>query len=314
MDYTTFGKWTSQKQNCLDGNDLFEKIILKSTDVLNHVGFRYRSTSKTEHYWASHGQIDGSIPIWDKSNDSVWLRYQDSFSYGRCFTIMPTHEQIKKGIEQIDLEIGKKSLVFLHTPGMFIAYPKSKFTFWGDALRLYFTANVDKKYLWSVNYKYHKMLECNDDAGYCKDFCIDEAVAKKCFSKFGCTTPFGSNKNQVCTNNEVGGDISNTNPLYIYQEMYSRSVVEGCTNPCSMFTFKNKKFHSEDTGDQFGFGGPPSSTVNLNFEEIISVSEDYYVYSAISLIAETGGYVGLFLGVSVNQLFDLIDFILEKIA
>ena len=50
----------------------------------------------------------------------------------------------------------------------------------------------------------------------------------------------------------------------------------------------------------------------MDFEELVAVTKDYYTYTELSLIAEIGGYVGLFLGVSVNQVIDLMDFMVVK--
>ena len=48
--------------------------------------------------------------------------------------------------------------------------------------------------------------------------------------------------------------------------------------------------------------------------EHIKVTDEQYLYSGLSLIAEIGGYVGLFLGVSVNQIIDLADVLITKIG
>ena len=55
------------------------------------------------------------------------------------------------------------------------------------------------------------------------------------------------------------------------------------------------------------------SSILIYFEENIKVTRDYYIYTKINLIAEIGGYVGLFLGVSVNQVINLIDFTAAKV-
>ena len=47
--------------------------------------------------------------------------------------------------------------------------------------------------------------------------------------------------------------------------------------------------------------------VVIYFKENIKVTKAYHVYSGLSLIAEIGGYVGLFLGVSINQVTNLFD-------
>ena len=45
--------------------------------------------------------------------------------------------------------------------------------------------------------------------------------------------------------------------------------------------------------------------IQFKFKENVKVFEAYYTYNELSLIAEIGGYVGLFLGWSVQQLFDI---------
>ena len=47
--------------------------------------------------------------------------------------------------------------------------------------------------------------------------------------------------------------------------------------------------------------------LTLKFEEFIKVSVSGPSYSFLSLIAEVGGYVGLFMGVSINQTFDILS-------
>ena len=49
--------------------------------------------------------------------------------------------------------------------------------------------------------------------------------------------------------------------------------------------------------------------LNLYFEKFIRVLETYWAYSGLSLLAEVGGYVGLFLGVSVNQ----VSYVIRKV-
>ena len=57
----------------------------------------------------------------------------------------------------------------------------------------------------------------------------------------------------------------------------------------------------------------PLSYLSINFKENIKVNTSYYVYSGLTLIAEIGGYVGLFLGVSINQITNLIEWIFTLI-
>ena len=85
--------------------------------------------------------------------------------------------------------------------------------------------------------------------------------------------------------------------------------VEGCDYPCSYFIVSGK--NSKEYDDS-----PDVAIVSLVFEKLIKETKSYYTYSGLSLIAEIGGYVGLFLGISVNQLinlWDILDAVLARI-
>ena len=57
----------------------------------------------------------------------------------------------------------------------------------------------------------------------------------------------------------------------------------------------------------------PKGKVTLVLKNTVRTTKEIYLYSGLSLIAEVGGYVGLFLGVSVNQISNLVDYLLENI-
>ena len=53
----------------------------------------------------------------------------------------------------------------------------------------------------------------------------------------------------------------------------------------------------------------PSSYLHLEFQRVVKTTTGQYSYGGLELIAEIGGYVGLFLGYSVFQ----IKFVIEKV-
>ena len=83
-----------------------------------------------------------------------------------------------------------------------------------------------------------------------------------------------------------------------------------CLNPCSIFTFSPETVVTDfiTTGAKFN-----NTNVFISFEKFIKVTTEYYIYTEINLIAEIGGYVGLFLGISINQIINLMDFFAAKI-
>ena len=55
-------------------------------------------------------------------------------------------------------------------------------------------------------------------------------------------------------------------------------------------------------------------TLSLTFQKFIKLSTSRRSYTFLELIAEVGGYVGLFLGISINQTFDLTSNIFKSLS
>ena len=122
----------------------------------------------------------------------------------------------------------------------------------------------------------------------------------------GCTSPFGSNKEKICNDFDNATKVND-----MYKKWYSNQIQakSGCNKPCSYVTLRTntvwvrkKKFKTTDK---------TKVKVVIYFKENIKVTKAYHVYSGLTLIAEIGGYVGLFLGVSINQLTNLFHVIVQ---
>ena len=95
----------------------------------------------------------------------------------------------------------------------------------------------------------------------------------------------------------------------MYKDMFTFSK-HNCSSPCHYITTR-VRIHRESV---MGYvNGKRTTLLKIKMNEHIKVTEEQYLYSGLSLIAEIGGYVGLFLGVSVNQIIDLVDFIITRI-
>ena len=167
------------------------------------------------------------------------------------------------------------------------------------SVRRGFTSHV------TYNHEYNDMLDfggdsCNNEKGYSRDLCTDEAIEIESLKTFGCTSPFGSNKDKICSQDEDG----NVTKLY-NEAMHGSKTYGGCLNPCSFFKIISSKLGLSQNADF-------STVVWIYFEEIINVTKGYYLYSGLSMIAEIGGYVGLFLGVSINHITTLMEYLALK--
>ena len=81
----------------------------------------------------------------------------------------------------------------------------------------------------------------------------------------------------------------------------------GCPQACSYLTIKViENGWKQDVKNR--------SELILSFRQKIHSTVSYYLYEEISLVAEIGGFVGLFLGASVYQTADLIDSMITRIS
>ena len=82
-----------------------------------------------------------------------------------------------------------------------------------------------------------------------------------------------------------------------------------CKAPCKSDKIRPTKM-AEGTNGSGKRKGYTKMTLILNGE--VTTSTEVFLYSGLSMLAEIGGYVGLFLGVSVNQISTLIALLYEK--
>jgi hypothetical protein len=64
---------------------------------------------------------------------------------------------------------------------------------------------------------------------------------------------------------------------------------------------------TEEGVQTFHWQGKKTAKMYIKMQEQIKVTTTHYIYSELSLIAEIGGYVGLFLGVSIYQFTAVIE-------
>lgn len=120
----------------------------------------------------------------------------------------------------------------------------------------------------------------------------------------GCTTPYGNNKSQVC---KIEEDVKKAKNVYEKYRFDNNKAATNCKMPCSYLTLDAILMKERDyTKTKPGF--KKISYISLRFGDTIKVLKAHFLYSTLSLIAEIGGYVGLFLGLSIYQTSELIEY------
>ena len=276
------GKWIgSVSENCTNPKLLYESIVVKAENLIKEIEYAYFDDKE-------------KLTISPLNQNSI-LTNNDIGKYGRCFTAKATESMIKKRIRKADVKVLKDSRVFIHHSSI---YQTSRRT-------MAFLAKKGKKISVDVEYQVFEMLDyggnpCVHECDYNKDRCTHELLERKSIELFGCTSPFGPNKDKICRNEE--------NSIKAY-ELYDETITEystNCSMPCSFvssqaITFREYDLSSNQTGE-----------LKFDFEPVVKITRGIYLYSGLSLIAEIGGYVGLFLGVSFNQITKLTDFSLTR--
>ena len=114
----------------------------------------------------------------------------------------------------------------------------------------------------------------------------------------GCTSPYGRNKSSICTDKE-----KSTLAYDLFENLTLNNLTDAnnrCPKSCTYQMTSFSSFLKEDNGD------PDQGSLYLKFQRFIKVSRSRYAYTWLELLAEVGGYVGLFLGVSVNQTLPIL--------
>ena len=112
--------------------------------------------------------------------------------------------------------------------------------------------------------------------------------------KYGCSTPFGSNKTNMCKK------IDTTK----YFEIYSKVQLNGSNpTPCK---FLGNFYLSEKKATLPGLH-------IFAFSSFVQKYESKYSYQWLDLFADLGGYLGIFLGTSLFQLKDGFAYLIKKL-
>ena len=248
--------------------------------------------------------FDGNYVEFDNINDYKYWYEFDTLEYGHCFTF-----ETPPGIKFVRMKLHTMSQLTFHTPGILLIRNDG-----GQKRQDLASIALNKKGYISIDidYEYHQLLDvdyggfpCYKYKEYRKDYCHEQFVEKEMLDKVGCLPPSGLNKSQICKQYEDSAKVSQ-----IYWDYYTGGETnDRCYNPCSIFSFIPLHPKMLDEVSNVNFNG----SIYMTFPRYVKVFERSYTYSQLSLVAEVGGYVGLFLGISINQVTNLVAFLLKMI-
>ena len=124
-------------------------------------------------------------------------------------------------------------------------------------------------------------------------------------TKLGCTTPFGPNKSGICTDSNLSAKA-----LKLY-DLYLNKPDTVCPELCNFLEVSLRTQLSIKSNEEDKSG---TSYMKFSLKNTIKVTNSQFLYNGLTLMAEIGGYVGLFLGISVVHVNDMVRNVLERIS
>ena len=216
-----------------------------------------------------------------------------------CYAIEEPLVATKNGLAEFEMKLTEKVLVatvFLHLPGSFFSKTKSIQT------QLHYEQNVDYSYEILKAVSTEEEL-CNADLEYRPDDCLIQLAHEYSMDTLGCSFLSNDSNSVQCQN--VDTLIES---LVIYQNYTaSGSSIEcpkHCTDLVQDINLKPIRYYPTNN----------VSMLYVNFPKYVKEITIRSDYESLELFAEIGGYVGLFMGVSIVQIKSILKFFIIKIT
>ena len=268
-EYFTDGIWRADgfESFCNDPKELFNKL---SNSTFEDFKMWYVSFDDGEYYVAED------------------FKYKEIGDFGRCLTFI--YPENRGAMWELSMSSNQSGFqVFISTPGYFIS------TEYHSVLlepNFDLTVKVNREVMEVLDYEGQPCVTTQN-----RDACIYDYIEQNLTDTVGCTTPFVPDKSKICTNaTQAKTALRIENSIFTDIGKLQRLCPRSCSEIHADFGSKEKYPIDEGPGK-----------LTLEFHQFVKVSKSYWEYDGIELVAEVGGYVGLFLGVSVNQVKLLIE-------
>ena len=268
-------KYNSSSDHCKSAKDVLDQGRIKLQEIVAWLKLKYLAIDAVKIFL----------------NETTWKPVMNNIpSGGSCFTLLSFPTNAEKILSRIQIKFKRPAKLFIHNPGSLKSGLIQRQLVVQDG------NNVDVK----LRYEVFKILNteerpCNDDPEYNLDECFENLTYEESMATMNCTGPLLNNKDNICTDKEHLKEAENIRKKY--QNARDERCPEACTFSDITVIANTKTVNN--------------SLVLINYAGQVKVIESYFVYDGISLVAEIGGYVGLFLGYSIKQITEITRSIVQ---
>ena len=276
-DYTEESIWSSSNGNTESPEELYIESTFSLEEIIGIVEVyldRYINGSEKVTFDPKSNQNPcGEDP------KNVFLAREYYFN-GNCYSIVMPECVHQAGPLEVIVNVKEAVDVFIHHPGQFLS-PNSR-----SRIRILQNRHVKMALT-------HETVKLLPDFGTCTndypegsyDNCIYSQLNNKTLEEIGCSVPWQANKSEICK------DLSQAKIARDIYEKNRRNQEDICQDSCQL-----TNVYLGPTVEELQTS---STKVIFYFRRDIKLSTEYIVYQELSLLAESGGIVGLILGVSV---------------
>ena len=288
-DYTEESIWSSSNGNAESPEELYIESTFSLEEIIGIVEVyldRYINGSEKVTFDPKSNQNPcGEDP------KNVFLAREYYFN-GNCYSIVMPECVHQAGPLEVIVNVKEAVDVFIHHPGQFLS-PNSR-----SRIRILQNRHVKMALT-------HETVKLLPDFGTCTndypegsyDNCIYSQLNNKTLEEIGCSVPWQANKSEICK------DLSQAKIARDIYEKNRRNQEDICQDCCQL-----TNVYLGPTVEELQTS---STKVIFYFRRDIKLSTEYIVYQELSLLAESGGIVGLILGVSVLHIRYLFYYIID---
>ena len=277
------GNWIG---NCSDPELLYNSMVLGFDDLVSNRAIITKDGNETNK---------------DKSSSYKAI---DSL-YGRCYSIFPRENILKDGIVQLKVKSEHQHvIVHISSTGEFLTGKYGPGLDQKSTILLEYTHGETPSYKTHYETLVYEVFEelntenhpCNESINYSKDACFLEKLHDESIKQIGCTTPYGLNKSMICK--ETG---KAQKALDLFARMQRNST---CLNPCAYLVPQTYFTYQKKNNQRF--------QLYLSNNGAVKVTRSELAYDTLTLLADIGGYVGLFLGIAIVHVKELFQILALK--
>ena len=273
-------KYNASSEICNSPKSILNHGRIKMEKIVKELKIKYLPESVGEK----------RIPL----KETTWKPVMDNHGGSSCYTLIHFPKLTENLINRIQINLKMDTKIYVHSPGSL----KS-----GLQRRQDFIHKKDGNYTpVDLRYEVFKILNtkerpCNDNPNYNPDECFEDLAYEESMAKLNCTWPFLNVKDNICTDKE------RLKKAIKIGKKYRNAQDTRCPESCTFADITVIKYREPEK----------RSYVRINYAGQVKVIESYFVYDGISLVAEIGGYVGLFLGYSIKQITEVVTLIVNSI-